>query len=224
MNGKNRSEGITLIALVVTIIVLLILAGISIMLITDNGGIINRAMNAKEKTKVGSAKEKVKMAVLSSMTEEDDLDLTILKQKLSDQNITCVPENPTSLPFMVKTDDETLFIEKDGSVTSQNENKPKKIYGVNFTTGHDDVIDVTDNGIYVSIKGIGRWIQSTSSDIRNGLEDFVNWYAAEGYNDDLSQYAGSITVESESDSSYGAYIGSNKIMTARVYAINISKK
>ena len=46
---KNKNNGITLIALVVTIIVLLILAGISISMLTGQNGILNRASEAKEK-------------------------------------------------------------------------------------------------------------------------------------------------------------------------------
>ena len=46
---KNE-KGITLIALVITIIVLLILAGVSIATLTGDNGIMNRAKGAKEKT------------------------------------------------------------------------------------------------------------------------------------------------------------------------------
>ena len=49
-NRKMQEKGITLIALVVTIIVLLILAGISISMLTGQNGILNRASEAKEKT------------------------------------------------------------------------------------------------------------------------------------------------------------------------------
>ena len=45
-NGKN---GITLIALVITIIVLLILAGVTIATLTGDNGILTKAQNAKEK-------------------------------------------------------------------------------------------------------------------------------------------------------------------------------
>ena len=47
---KNRNSGITLIALIVTIIVLLILAGISIQMLTGDNGILTRAGQAKEMT------------------------------------------------------------------------------------------------------------------------------------------------------------------------------
>ena len=55
----NGKAGITLVALVVTIVVLLILAGISINLVLDNNGIITKAGEAKDKsyiTTIGEAK------------------------------------------------------------------------------------------------------------------------------------------------------------------------
>ena len=53
----RRNKGITLIALVVTIIVLLILAGISIAMLTGQNGILNRAAEAKEKTEAAQKVE-----------------------------------------------------------------------------------------------------------------------------------------------------------------------
>ena len=61
MNLKKKN-GITLIALVVTIIVLLILAGVSISMLTGQNGILNRAAEAKEKTEIASKDERRKLA------------------------------------------------------------------------------------------------------------------------------------------------------------------
>ena len=60
-NTLRRNKGITLIALVVTIIVLLILAGISIVMLTGQNGILNRAAEAKEKTEVAQEEENEKL-------------------------------------------------------------------------------------------------------------------------------------------------------------------
>ena len=60
-NTLRRNKGITLIALVVTIIVLLILAGISIAMLTGQNGILNRAAEAKEKTRVAQEDESQKL-------------------------------------------------------------------------------------------------------------------------------------------------------------------
>ena len=56
---KKNTRGITLIALVVTIIVLLILAGVSISMLTGQNGILNRAKEAKEQTQKANSKEKL---------------------------------------------------------------------------------------------------------------------------------------------------------------------
>ena len=60
----RKDRGITLIALVVTIIVLLILACISISMLTGQNGILNRALEAKEKTLLSSEKEAISLSIL----------------------------------------------------------------------------------------------------------------------------------------------------------------
>ena len=54
---KSNERGITLIALVVTIIVLLILAGVSISMLTGNNGILTQAQRAKEETEKAAQEE-----------------------------------------------------------------------------------------------------------------------------------------------------------------------
>ena len=66
----NKTSGITLIALVVTIIVLLILAGISIMMLSGNNGILQRASDAKEETIIGQEKEQVELAYVSAAVKK----------------------------------------------------------------------------------------------------------------------------------------------------------
>lgn len=63
---KYGRKGITLIALVITIIVLLILAGVSIATLTGENGILTRANDAKEKTEESEIREKIKLCALSS--------------------------------------------------------------------------------------------------------------------------------------------------------------
>ena len=66
INQKETQKGITLIALVITIIVLLILAGVSIAMLTGQNGILTQAQNAKTTTENKSAEEKVKLAVMGA--------------------------------------------------------------------------------------------------------------------------------------------------------------
>ena len=54
---KRKEQGITLIALVITIIVLLILAGVSIAMLTGENGILTQAQKAKEETENAQSNE-----------------------------------------------------------------------------------------------------------------------------------------------------------------------
>ena len=56
-----NNKGITLIALVITIIVLLILSGVSIAMLTGQNGILTQASNSKEKTSAAEVAERVNM-------------------------------------------------------------------------------------------------------------------------------------------------------------------
>ena len=79
---KNKN-GITLIGLVITIIVLLILAGVSISLITGENGIINKVQDAKNKTKDASELELIYMAIAEAkMNSTGEFEEDVFKESL----------------------------------------------------------------------------------------------------------------------------------------------
>ena len=59
----RNNKGITLIALVITIIVLLILAGVSIAMLTGDNGILTQATSARDDTKNAELADKINMAL-----------------------------------------------------------------------------------------------------------------------------------------------------------------
>ena len=67
-NIKNKN-GITLIALVITIIVLLILAAVSIATLTGENGILTRANDAKEQTEIAEVKERAQLDIANWIAE-----------------------------------------------------------------------------------------------------------------------------------------------------------
>ena len=75
----KNAKGITLIALVITIIVLLILAGVTIAILTGDNGILNQAGKAKDKTTEAESIERVQVEVAGSY----GLDGTIDKDQLN---------------------------------------------------------------------------------------------------------------------------------------------
>lgn len=77
---KFSNKGITLIALVITIIVLLILAGVTIATLTGDNGILNQAENAKEQTEIENEKEQISL-VMTNMKFENEQEV-VKKEKI----------------------------------------------------------------------------------------------------------------------------------------------
>ena len=89
----RRKKGITLIALIITIIILLILAGVAIAALTGDNGLFSRTQLAKEKTEYESAKEKIQVEVMTAQTDnysknEEDILLTITKHMIGIEDVT----------------------------------------------------------------------------------------------------------------------------------------
>ena len=72
----NKNKGITLISLVITIIILLILAAVTIGTLTGENGLIARAQEARDKTEQSSNDELTKIAALEALTHLEDYDYT----------------------------------------------------------------------------------------------------------------------------------------------------
>ena len=79
----KRNKGITLIALIVTIIVLLILAGISIGALTGDNGILGQAKIAKKDTERKGIEEQINVMVVQSTNKKGNIDKEKLIEKLN---------------------------------------------------------------------------------------------------------------------------------------------
>ena len=77
-----KNKGITLIALVITIIVLLILAGVTIATLTGENGILTRAADASKKTGQASAEEQVQLEVTASIGTDGKINTGDLNDNL----------------------------------------------------------------------------------------------------------------------------------------------
>ena len=84
MNKFKETKGITLIALVITIIVLLILAGVSIAMLTGENGILNQANKAKTETDYKGAEEKVKLAIMGARADDGQMTVEELEAKFDE--------------------------------------------------------------------------------------------------------------------------------------------
>ena len=111
----KESKGITLIALVITIIVLLILAGVTIATLTGDNGILKKAGDAKTQTEQAKEDENLKIAIAGSYGTDGKLNLKDLKDNLTNQGID-YDKNNTGFPLEVKVNGEKKKIDANGNI------------------------------------------------------------------------------------------------------------
>lgn len=126
---KKKDQGITLIALVITIIVLLILAGVSIAMLTGQNGILTQAQNSKLVTTQAKVNEMTELAIGSLRTENLNDTSKITPQLVASQinkenNRTDVTASSTTFPSDMIFADEGMraTVNLDLTVGKQNSN------------------------------------------------------------------------------------------------------
>ena len=123
MKQKLKNEkGITLVALVITIIVLLILAGVTLSMVMGDSGIFGKANNAKEQTQLSNAEEIIKLAVLENKVKRVSADAltnealkTEIAKKLTEQGYTV--NGGTVTYYGDKTIDIENYLDKEKTTT-----------------------------------------------------------------------------------------------------------
>ncbi len=149
MKKFRKDKGITLIALVVTIIVLLILAGISISMLTGQNGILTRASEAKGKTGISQEEEIVKISVSDALTQGLGVISTDnLKTALTNNGLKGNLQGDG--PWTYTGEYKKYNIERNGSVTSLNQdesssNKIVKMVGDYGITESGKLVEMNEN-------------------------------------------------------------------------------
>ena len=90
-----KEKGITIVALVVTIIILLIISGFTIEVLIGKDGIISKTAETKQATEISSEKEKIQLAVIQ--TAQDNELLKIEVDKLNQNLINVFGKDETAL-------------------------------------------------------------------------------------------------------------------------------
>ena len=157
---KNK-KGITLIALVITIIVLLILAGIAISMLSGENGIINKAVKARNGMDEAKAIECIKLSMTAARTNTNKTDV-------SEEGLKSELDKYFDNAEVTQTGSNNYVIEIDG-----------KIYKINngqVTTGYeketitDGVIADANEGETIDYKIYGNSVQDGEPSPDNPVE------------------------------------------------------
>ena len=153
----KNNKGITLVALVVTIVVLLILAGVSINAVLGDNGIIKKANQAASITKEAEVKEAINRTILEFYLTDDYETLEdFLKAKVTEGKIDSVTKNA----------DGTLTVKKgEYSVTVENKTNSSGGSGSGGSTGGEtQTPEITVSGIKVVADNTGTGSAITEAD------------------------------------------------------------
>ena len=127
---KENERGITLIALVITIIVLIILASVGIAMLTGENGILKKASTANERTLEAEYEEKIKLAILGARDNNGNFSKELLNDELKKYGLSGkTDENGTTT---VEANGKTYTIDNKGTLTSKD------------STGNDDKKEINN--------------------------------------------------------------------------------
>ena len=160
----NKQKGITLIALAVTIVVLLILAGITINMLFGSDGLFNISNQAKERYEIGALKDKINNVIADWSIErltKPGITVDDLWDKMVEADIITDPETDVEGPekegendvYQVTTNEGyvvEVIVMPDGSVVIgdavKGDKLPPKIVSVETTSGTNNIqLTVTMN-------------------------------------------------------------------------------
>lgn len=160
----KNNKGITLIALVVTIIVLLILAGVSIAMLTGDNGILSRASQSSVANAVGEGKDQVALYIA-------ELSANYYSAKYNGAKVTPEYTSGTLLEYINSAKDNINALSKNGVYTVTYSEAETSVEGENQTVTKPASIKVEsakDSTKYstatIQNGKIGAWVDTNIND------------------------------------------------------------
>ena len=151
----KNNKGITLIALVVTIVVLLILAGVSISMLTGENGIITQAQQSKLQTEIGKEKEYITLSVSAvkgdkvsrgDTSEITSSELQIEINKYTDE-VTVTGSGTLTVTY---ESGRSYEVDQDGNIEQKEELTPEEAKKIVYATacGEGLAVETADETVY----------------------------------------------------------------------------
>ena len=113
---KTKEDGITIVALVITIIIMLILLGVTVN-ISLSGKIFDKAKEAANKTQIEIDKEELLEAIVASMTDDGEIDGSKLESNLDGWSVEEEGEGDELYYTCVSPKENSFTVEPDGDIS-----------------------------------------------------------------------------------------------------------
>ena len=144
---RKNPNGITLISLIATIIILIILAGTSVNILMGEDGIIKKAVEARKNTTVALEKESISIAYTTLIEEEMESGEIITTEKFENElknlnkESTVSKDSQENFIVEIKETKNKYKVEKNGNITKieESDENTKRVYvkNIKFNAGED---------------------------------------------------------------------------------------
>lgn len=201
---KENKRGITLVALIITIIGLLILAGVTLNMVMGETGIISKAQIAKEQTRKSNIYETINLLVLEKKTNNIDKEEEIILNEIN-----------SSLEERMNSIGETI-----SSIVSDSK--------IKATISNEYICIITVDGVKSLTKISGETIELEEGEIKiiPSTSDYTNrniQVTIESNTDKITE--GIIYYRTEEDSNWSIYtsaieLSTNEIILAKIEGLN----
>ena len=145
----KKENGITLIALIITVIVMLILTGVTLSITLGDNGLVNKAKEATEATEVAMAKELLLSAVVGAIGVDGQVDFNELDSNL--------PEGFTGSNGTYTLEESGLIftVGLNGTIDNTTDKEPEQVGLFDGTYYHEEIpeeysIEIKNNRIYLN--------------------------------------------------------------------------
>lgn len=224
-----KNKGVTLVALIVTIVVLLILAGVSINLIVGKNGIVTRAVDVKIITRASAAEERVNLWKKENYIAREAEQETVSKEKLlsylKEQNL--VTENE------IDRDREVIVIKKDDGTIVKEINYGGVIINISKYPEKGKTAAVQLE--VTSIEGLTDVEELDETAKKNFIKQLEIQYHNETYGTNITDFADILTdyanvglISSNTEDAFWDMIGENKadyinILIGNLYNVHLGQ-
>lgn len=217
-NQRTKNKGITLIALVLTIIVMLILAAISISMLTGDNSILKRATDSKKNTEESQITEEAKIDILAKITDNEGKAISkkqlkdVLKNYFNEEEVEklVIPDDLSSANDELTTKDEKYKIKLSDIYNGKVENRWE----------YDHALQTVENG-NLTLK-IGDYVNDTETQSVSGFDE--KWRVLGTENGQLLLVTATYYAPFEEDATNGIERASSGSVGPDIYGLQLSGK
>ena len=167
---QNRNKGITLIALVITIIVLLILAGVSIATLTGNNGILTQGKRAKEEQAHAAVKEGIMLLYNEYRTKQEVNSSKVQEEtKVASTELVKIAENEGAEGTTENLGSFKDFIQSKNIINANGIVNVRNLLGQTLSLGNGTSKESGDVYVFEEQKGIYKISYYTSETVSTSI-------------------------------------------------------